>query len=167
MIKTLGFLDTSTFTAMFVLKHREKASDGVLKLRDFKDDEVDPSDLPILKEWKSARALLTRVRSSAAPFLGGKTPTLGRAWIDIVPPLAGTGWASETGEYADQHVRTRTCLIPCPGAMSYSGVQSANLLVGMVNLVDHRSLCSEVNFGEHARVHLVVDVRVPDDPVEP
>lgn len=163
MIRPIGFVDTSTFTAMYVLKHKDKAEDGILRLRDLKDDEADASDLAILKEWKSARALLTRLRSGAAPHFEGRTPDIGRAWIEVVPPLSGTPWTSETGDYADAHVRTRTCLIPCPGAMSFSGTASANLLVGMVNLIDHHALCSEINTGDYPRVHLVADFKIPEN----
>jgi hypothetical protein len=165
-IQPLGFLDTRQLTALYVLKHEKAAENGVLRLRDFKDDETDPTDLPILREWKSARAVLARVRSAAAPFFEGRPPTLGRAWIETVPPMAGTPWAAEQDDYAEAHHRTRTCLIPCPGAMSYSGQASANLLVGIVNLIDHRQLCSEVNMGEHSRVHLIVDVKAPVDDAE-
>lgn len=162
MIQPLGFIDTSTFAAWFVAKHRQKARDGVLALRDIKADEIDPADLAIMQEWKGARALLSRLRAAAAPFFNGVTPELGKAWIEVLPPLAGTPWTSELDDYAAAHVRTRTCLIPSPGAISFCGTASAMLHVGMVNQIDHSLLCSEVNHGEHARVHLVVDVRVPD-----
>lgn len=166
-IQPLGFLDTSVFTAMYVMKHAKLTDNGILKLRDFKDDETETSDLPILREWKSARAVLARIRASAAPFFEGQTPILGRAWIEVLPPESGTPWAIEVDDYADAHRRTRTCLIPNPGAISYSGGAAANLLVGMVNLIDHRALCSEINGGEHPRVHLIVDIKVPVDDAEP
>lgn len=166
-IQQIGFLDTSNLTAMFVVKHRDRAVDGILALRDIKVDEVDASDLPILKEWKSARALLSRLRAGAAPFLGNVTPTLGRAWIEVLPPQSGTPWTIEDGDYADAHIRTRTCLIPSPGSVSHSGLTSASLLVGTVNVIDHRQLCCEVNHGEHARVHLIVDVKVPHGEADP
>ena len=164
-IQPLGFLDTSMFTAMYVSKHKERADNGVLQLRDFKDGEADAVDLPILREWKSGRAILSRVRNAAAAFLDGRVPELGRAWIEIVPPMAGTPWNTESGDYADVHHRTRTCMIGGPGAMSYCGQVSANLLPGIVNFVDLRALSSETNTGEYPRVHLVVDVKIPtDDP---
>ncbi len=163
-IRALGFLDTAPFTSIYWVKYREKVENGILRLRDIKDGDADASDLPILKEWKSARALLARVRTSAAALMEGVTPELGKAWIEVVPPLAGTPWDSEHGEYADTHHRTRTCLIGGPGAMSYSGQAAANLLPGIVHLVDHHALCSEVNGGEYVRVHLIVDIKIPDAP---
>ncbi len=159
-IQSIGFLDTSMFTARYLMKYRDKAENGILNLRIAEEDEI--VDAPILKEWNSGRALLSRIRSAAAPFFNDRTPTLGRAWIETLPPLAGTPWASEVGEYADQHARLRTCLVPAPNAISHSGQQAATLLVGAVHLIDHKALCCEVNHGEHPRVHLIVDVRIPD-----
>lgn len=158
----VGFLDTSLFTATYLTRHRDKVENGILKLRDFKDDTDEVVDLPIVKDWKNARAILSRLRAGAAPFFGGQTPALGRAWLEILPPLAGTPWTAEAGDYADGYVRTRCCLVPSPGALSYCGQASASLLVGIVTAYDPRLLASEVNFGEHARVHLVVDIKRPD-----
>lgn len=166
-IQPIGFLDTSMFTARYLMKYRDKAENGILDLRAVQGEDLDPTDCAILKEWNSARSLLSRIRASAAPFFDGKTPALGRAWIETLPPLAGTPWVRDAGDYADGHVRTRTCLVPCPGAITHSGQAAASLTVGIVNVVDHRQLCSEVNHGEHPRVHLIVDVKVPvDDPVD-
>jgi hypothetical protein len=163
----LGFIETSGFTALLLVGKEQKAAmvDGVLKLRDLgEDDEV--VDLAITKGWKGARGLLARLRTAAAAYFNDVTPELGRAWVEMLPPGVGTPWDAETGDYADRHLRTRTCLVPCPGAVSYSGNSFSTLNVGIVNLIDHRQLCSEVNHGEHARWHLVVDVRVPDAPAE-
>ena len=163
-IKPLGFIDTSTFAAMFLLgkAQKERTENGVLRLRDIKDGEADASDLAILKEWKSARALLSRLRSAAAAYFDGVTPKLGRAWVEVLPPGVGTPWESEAGDYADNHVRTRTALVSNPGAVSYCGSAFAVLNIGWVNQVDHHQLCSELNIGDYPRVHLVVDVRIPD-----
>lgn len=160
-IQPLGFLDTSAFTAAYVAKYKKSVEDGILNLRDARDDgEV--TALGVLKEWNSARALLQRLRAAAAPFFDGVTPELGKAWVEVLPPRSGTPWVVEEGDYALTHVRTRTCLIPSPGAISYCGASFVQLAVGTVNQIDHRQLCSEVNLGEHTRVHLVVDVRVPN-----
>lgn len=161
-IQTLGFLDTSSFMAAYIAKYRKSVEDGVLVLRDV-DGDGEAQSKAILKEWNSGRALLARLRSEAAKHFKGVTPELGKVWIEVLPPKSGTPWTVEEGDYALAHVRTRTCLIPSPGAISYCGASNAGLLVGVVNLVDHRQLCSEVNLGEHTRVHLIVDVRVPDD----
>lgn len=163
MIRPLQFLDTATFTAYFLLKHKAKMDNGILPLRDLQDDDEAPSDMPVLAEWKSAKALLTKLRNGAAAYFEDKVPELGRSWIETLPPESGTPWTRETGDYADEHIRLRICLIPAPDAFTFSGQASAILGVGVVNMVDHKQLCSEVNLGGYARTHLVVDVRKPDE----
>lgn len=161
-MQAIAFLDTSNFTALFVVKYRERMAEGLLPLRAIKEGDEEASDLPILKEWKAARALLSRIRTGAAPFLGGQAATLGKAWVETLPPGAHTPWTKEEGEYADSFLRTRTCLVPAPGAWSYAGGSGLCLPVGSLHLVDPRSLASEINVGEHARTHLIVDIRRPE-----
>jgi hypothetical protein len=158
----IGFLDTSLFTATYLTRHRDKVEAGVLRLRDFADDKDEIVDLPLVKDWKNAKSILSRLRNGAAPFFQGQTPGLGRAWLEVLPPLSGTPWSADGGDYGDAHIRARVCLVPSPGAVSYAGGAQAALQVGAVVAYDPRLLSSEVNFGEHARVHLVVDVRRPD-----
>jgi len=160
-IQALGFVDTSMFTARFLLKYLDKANDGVLPLREIKD--ADAADLPILKEWNSARALLTKMRARGAAYFNGAAPDLGRAWVEVLPPGFGTPWVADAGDYADGHIRTRTCLVPSPAAISFAGTISAVLPVGVVHTVDHKALCSEVNHGDSRRVHLIVDFKIPVD----
>ena len=157
----IGFVETAQATARWAIKYHQQAVDGALWLRR-EGDDGEIADHPILQEWRSAKALLTRIRNAAAPFFANQAPRLGRAWVEVLGPLAGTAWTCEAGEYADSHLRTRICLIPSPGAVSLAGGASAALQVGWAHVYDPRLLASEVNFGEHARVHLVVDVRRPD-----
>jgi hypothetical protein len=161
-IQPIGFVDTAHLTAMFVLKHKDAAVDGVLVLRDIGDDG-EAADLPLLKGWKSARAVLSKIRAGAAPFFEGVTPELGKAWIETLPPHSATPWLIGDDDYALAHVRLRVCLIPSPSAFTLSGEHTGSLLVGIVNRVEHRVLCSEVNHAAHPRTHLVVDVRRPGD----
>lgn len=161
-IQSIGFVDTSLLTAWFTLRMRkDHMHEGVIELRSLRDDQLEPEDCEVLKGWKSARAMLSRIRAGAAPFFSGVAPTLGRAWIETLAPGEGTPWYAETGDYAEQYLRTRTCLIPAPGAATHCGSLTASLNVGIITLVDHRLLCSEVNHGDHERVHLVVDVKPP------
>jgi hypothetical protein len=157
----IGFLETAQATARWAIKYHQQAVDGVLRLR-WEDDDGEVADLPILQEWRSAKGLLSRIRNGAAQVFQGAPASLGRAWIEVLPPLSGTPWGCDGGDYADAHLRTRVCLIPSPGAVSLAGGASAALPVGWLHAYDPRLLASEVNFGEHARVHLVVDVRRPD-----
>jgi len=161
MIQPIGFLDTSSFTAGFVHKYRERMAEGVLYLRQLKEGDEEASDLPIVKEWRAARALLSRLRTGAAPYLKGEAAILGKAWIETLPPESVKPWNREDDDYVRSHFRTRTTLIPAPGAWSHSGGVSLCLAVGSVNLTDPTLFSSEVNFGDYARTHLVVDIQRP------
>ena len=157
MIRNTGvFLQTADFTAFFQVKFRKEMEDGVLRLRS------DDADLPILREWRSAKALLARYRAAAAQFFDGVQPTLGRAWVEQLPGMTGTPWSLEEDDYAQGHIRTRIALIQSPDAWTFSGLASAILGVGVVNEIDHKSLCSEINLSAYPRTHLIVDVKKPE-----
>jgi hypothetical protein len=163
MIQSTGvFLDTSGFTAMFVVKYRDRMRDGILKLRDV-GEAGEAEDLPILKEWKTARALLARYRAAGEPILNGEKVLLGKVWLETLPGQCGTPWTLEEDDYAMAHIRTRICLLPAPNAFSHSGGDRVLLGVGVVNVVEHRILHSETNLSTHPRTHLIVDVKRPDE----
>ncbi len=164
MIRTTGvFLDTRHLTASFVTKYHKSLSEGLLYLRDL-TDEGEAHDLPILEEWRSANNLLKRFRNAATAMLNGHKASLGKAWIESLPGGCGTPWLAEEDDYAQTHIRTRTALIVVPGALTYSGEFRELLGVGVVNFVEHRIFCSEVNPSAFSRVHLIVDVARPEAP---
>ncbi len=162
MIRPVVFLDTSAVMARYVLKYRDQANNGILNLREL-DDEGEAQDLPILREWRSAKALLSRFKGTATEMLKGQPVILGKAWIETLPGNHGTPWTIEEDEYAQAHIRTRTCLIPVPQTYTMSGEEKVSIGVGMVNVVEHRILHCEVNFSAYPRTHLIVDVRRPEE----
>lgn len=161
MIRPVTFLDTRQVAARFVLKYERQLDNGVLKLRDL-DDEGEAVDLPILAEWGSASSLLKRIKTGAYALLEGKPAVLGKAWIESLPGGHGTPWLAETDEYAQAHIRTRTCLVPVPDSFSFSGTDRVALGIGIVNVIEHRIPHSEVNLSAYSRVHLVVDIKRPE-----
>lgn len=162
MIRSTGvFLDTSAFTAFFVVKFKERMQDGLLYLRDIGEDG-EAIDLPILKEWKSARALLLRFKAAASPLLKDAQVELGKVWLESLPGNHGTPWVRYEDDYAQAHIRTRTALVATPDAFTFSGPDKVLLAAGVVNLVEHRVLHSEINPSIHTRTHLIVDVRRPE-----
>jgi len=146
---------------MFVVKYEQRLKEGLLFLRDIGEDG-EAEDLPIMKEWKSARALLTRYKAQGSSFLGGAKCELGKVWIESLPGMHGTPWLLEEDDYAQSVVRTRICLVPSPDAYSHSAGDRVLLGVGVVNVVEHRTLHSETNLSTHSRVHLIVDVKRPE-----
>lgn len=178
MITPITVMDVSQIAAYLTTKHKQRfdeapdplhADTKIILLRGPKKQtveawraDVDQADQPVLKEWNSAKAMLTRIRAGAAPFFGGQTPEIGRAYIQQLRPGGRIDWHAEEGPYADAHVRLHLCLVPTPGAWLYSGVQSMCLPWGQLAVIEHRILNSAVNFGNWPRTHLVVDVRRGD-----
>jgi len=149
MIQPIGYIDASAFTAYYLIKYKAVS---ILRTED--------GDAAVLKEWKSARALLTRIKNRAAE-LRGSPVHLGKAWIETLDPHSGNAWATDPVDYAAEFMRLRIALITAPGCWSFCGAASAQLQVGQVNAFDNRLLSSEVNFSEHPRVHLIVDIDRP------
>ena len=166
MIQSTGvFLQTADFAARYQLVYRKRLDQGLLYLRDIPEDEETAHDCPILSEWKTAQALLKRFRAQAQVFL--KEPAkLGKVWIEQLPGESATPWIKEEDEYAQAHIRTRTCIIATPDNYSYSGAQPLVISPGVVNVVEHRVFCSEVNASPYPRVHLIIDVQRPEPDAE-
>lgn len=160
MIRSTGvFLQTADFAARYQLVFKKRLDQGLLYLRDIPEDEETAHDLPILEEWKTAQALLKRFRAASAAFLGGEPAKLGKVWLEQLPGHSATPWTLEEDEYAQAHIRTRTCIICAPDAFSFCGAAGLLLSPGIVNVVEHRVLCSEINLSSYPRVHLIVDVQ--------
>jgi hypothetical protein len=154
-ITPIGFLDTTEFAARFVLQYREHMRSGILELRSAE------GDLPILAKWKTAASLLKRLRNEASILLKSRAE-LGKAWLETVPGGHGTPWSIDEDEYAQGHLRTRTCIIAAPDAYTHVGTEQVILGPGIVNIVEHKVLHSETNLGSFPRTHLIVDVKVPE-----
>lgn len=122
--------------------------------------------LPILAEWRSIKALLSKVRVTAAPLFDGRSGVLGTAALVRLAPGGFMDWTSEDSDYARDHLRLHLCLVPSPGCCVFSGGESGLLPVGMLTYVNRLVLHSAVNFGETPAIHLVVDLKKPDDEPE-
>lgn len=148
----LNFIDASRMTASYVTKYKVQLKDGEIILRD------GGKDLPVLGEWKSAKNVLSTIRSSAAPLLDGKPAfiegaklvSLGvnerRDWDD--PPKSPGAWLWLS-------------LLPSPAAMLFSGIESHNPPVGQLTAVARNQPFAAINLGRVPAVFLVLDARAP------
>lgn len=158
MIRPVGFLDTWACSSTVFAKYKDRFNGDGLSLLPLRGSE---HALPLLAEFRSAKALLSRVRTSAAPFFG-RTPDMGEAHIVRLEPGAFVPWSSDEARGPHAHL----CLVPAPGAWIYCGGDSAVLPVGQLTLVDHRKLWSAANFGDYPTVHLVAELYVADDQMD-
>jgi hypothetical protein len=151
VIKAIGFVDASFFTAMFITKYKTQlVGEGPLRTLPLMKDG---SPLPVLKEWKSGRSLLGRIKSVLNT---GEPVEFGDVAIMQLDPGGYVPWAADAGATTDRY---HLCLIPSPACWTYSGGSGAVLPVGQLTQVDHRALYSIVNFSEHACTHIVLDVK--------
>lgn len=165
MIRSTGvFLQTADFGAFFQVRYKKQLDNGLLYLRDIPEDSDTAHDCPILDEWKTASAMLKRFRGLASAFLGGEPARLGKVWLEQLPGHSATPWTIEEDEYAQAHIRTRTCIVPSPDAYTLSGLDRVLLLNGVVHVVEHRILHSEINLSSYPRLHLIIDVQRPEQP---
>ena len=155
-IQPLAFLDTWAFASTLYARYKDRFggdhhSAEILPLRTAEDA------LPILAEWKSAKALLSRLRVAAAPLTGGKTAELGAVALVRLKAGGYIDWSREEGEFHSVQLP----IVPSPGAWLYSGGEAAVLPVGQLTFVNRKVLYSAVNLGDHPVIHLVTDVREP------
>ena len=161
MIRPIGFVDTWAFSSALFAKYKDRFggehhSAQILPLRS-RD-----AALPILAEWKSAKALLTRLRAAAAQGFDGRTPEIGEA--SVVQMIGGghVEWSADDARGPHAHI----CIVPAPGAWVFSGGDSSVLPPGQLTLVDHRQLWSAANFGEYPAIHLIAELYLADDQVD-
>ncbi len=154
-IRSIGFVDTSFFTATLINAHRNKLNEtGELVLR------TPNEDLPLMKDWKSARALLTKIKNVAASLRGDQTvPKFGVVRVTRLDPGAFTAWHRDEDEYALSVVRLYCGLTAVPNAFLICGGMVSFLPVGDLLFVNHRQLHCDVNFGTYPRYALIADVK--------
>lgn len=108
-----------------------------------------------LRKWEKARATLGRI-SRALTGADGKAPLLVRAVLDVLAPKAEPTWS--VGEDDDTIVRFILPVVTNPLCNVYVGAEVQHLPVGQLTAIAHQLPCSAVNFGDHPRVHVVVDI---------
>ena len=159
MIRAIGFIDTWAFSSALFAKYKDRLggdhhSASVLPLRSA------AGALPVLAEWKSAKALLTRLRAASAPAFEGRTPEIGEAAVVQLAPGGFVEWTRDEARGPHVHL----CIVPSPNAWVYSDGSGAVLPPGQLTLVDHRKLWSAANYGDYPAIHLVAELYV-EDPV--
>lgn len=182
--RPIAFIDTQFFTATLVSKYRDAWGQNAQRqnfersphhdtqsilLRGPQNptlenwfEDIAQIDYPILKDWKSARAILARIKDAVQPLFPGRNIVLGKAMIVRLKVGGFVDWHVDEGEYAMKHDRAHLCLLPSPGAWLYSGGEVAQPPVGQVTYFNNHAPHSALNMGPVARVHLIVDIRKPD-----
>ena len=155
-IQPLGWVDTSLMFANFRLRYHDLLrGEGVEEALEI----MQGGDMaPGLEKFASAKALILRLASAAAPFMGGAPAKVRTASIVNLPPNAHTEW-SQTDD--PETLLFQVALTNPPGAWLYCGGEAAQLGVGVVNYVNTAALHCSVNLSDCPRYHLVARVERP------
>lgn len=125
----------------------------VMEIRTLGDDSTDIRVLPVVRDWVNLSTLLNKTKTlvSAEP--------MGVAFIEEIPPRSVKPWAQEVGEYFELYRRFQLPLAINPGCIMYAGNEFLHPQVGHLIETNPRMWNSAVNFGDHPRYHLVMDIR--------
>lgn len=150
--QSLAFVDGSACAARYVTQFKARLEGDTIMLRS------GGKDLPILKEWKSAKNLITKISNAAAPFLDGKPAKINTAYIYTLVPNEREEW----GYLQPDGIRAYLPLLPSPNAMLFSGIEGANPPVGMLTVVNRAQPFSALNLGPVAATWMIVDAAIPE-----
>lgn len=115
------------------------------------------------KEWVALRTCLQRVRQAVRVSLNQNSePVMGKAMIVRLKPQGTIDWHTDEGAYAQHHLRYHLPIVTNPACNFYSGIEVMHMPVGQLNYFDNHVPHSAVNFGKSARIHLIVDFRIPE-----
>lgn len=180
---SFAFVDTSLFQATMTLKYGKHFAGNdrpaALSQPPFQDcrhillrgpaddvdanwwNDVDQIDLPLLKEWPSAKNLLENVHAKITEHLGGQNVTFGKVYLEEIGAGGHVGWHVDGSPYGKQHARFRLLASPCAGGCWFSGGDSLPPGVGNLTYVNHLALHSAINLGPVPQISLVIDARKP------
>lgn len=128
---------------------------------DSDDEACEDTAFLEMKEWLTIKRLLARARTALTTPSG--PPEFGKIFLESLLPQGHIDWQRADGAYSQAHHRFHVAVVTNPAAMLYAGLQSMQLFAGQVALVDNSMKISAVNYGVKPRIHLIVDVRKPEE----
>lgn len=144
--KFLGHLDTFQVVAQLAKNKTLFDADGILMLRD-----ADGKEAPCFEAWKSLQRLLKTAR---ARF--GSVEDYHEIFIDCMRPNTATDWSTEVNP---DHLTFLVPLVTNPFVQEHARSEAVHMPVGSLWWVNNAVARSSVNWGEHPRYHLVVQIK--------
>jgi hypothetical protein len=145
----LAFLDVWSLSAS-LRSRMNLLADGPLIVKDF-DGWVEEH----AEKWSQLKNVVSR----ATRLPVAKEYELGRVIVFLLKPTQATPWVKPWDIWQRLHLP----IVTNPAAMVFSGPQGWNIKPGVLTWVNNAVLCSEVNFGEFPRIHLVLEVRKKEE----
>ena len=130
-------------------------------LRELWFADVPHMDTNLMQSWPSARGLLQAIRDSHIRR-AGEEPVFGKVLIESLKPGGFIDWHADSSAYAATYNRFHLCLKQAPGNFLFAGADWRTLAPNELTFVNNRALHSAVNFGPWDRIHLIADIRIPD-----
>ena len=108
-------------------------------------------DATDLEKWPNLRNVLSRIGRIDQDF------EIARGMLDLLHPGAARDWDRPTFQAGLSTLHLP--IVSNMGCMNYAGTESLRLIPGVLYLTNNAVMCSEVNFGQTPRIHLVLEVR--------
>lgn len=181
-LASFAFVDPSMFLATMTLKYGKHFADndqpaflnvapfldckhimlrGPADAAEWRGEDTEHVDYPLLTEWPSARKLLDDVCQQITTHLGAANLQLGRVVVQSLQPGGHIGWHVENTPYGKAHHRFKLLVSPCAGGCWYSAGETLAPGIGNLTYINHRVLNSAINLGSAPQISLVVDARAP------
>lgn len=152
--RSVGWVDT--FSLVASLRARLNLFAPSDELQTFLLRAVDEDGkVKVHPQWRKWPELTNRIKQAQRLIDAEKQFQLGRVALELLRPGGVVGWNREPGEWLRFHL----AVVTNPLAIVYSGPEQLGMQIGFVNWVNIGALCSQVNFGETQRIHLVCDFR--------
>lgn len=153
--RSVGFVDTFSLVASLRARLNlfAPADDmQTLLLRAVDED----GKVKVHPQWRKWPEMTNRIKQTQRMIDTEKQFELGRVALELLKPGGVVGW---NRELLGNWLRFHLAVVTNPLSVVYSGPEQMTMQVGFVNWVNTGALCSQVNFGETQRIHLVCDFR--------
>lgn len=168
---SFAFVDPTMFLSTMTLKYGKHFTDaqytfdpGIkhIALRgSLNEGDEQQTDLPLLKEWPSAQALIDSAANMITTHLAAENLQLGQVYVESIPPGGFTSWRAAASAYDKKHHRFKMLASPCSGGCWFVGGDSLAPGVGNLTYLNHLALHSAINLGPVPQISLIIDVRRP------
>lgn len=169
-LATLGFVDTFALTgslrSRLGLFPKEGPARVVTVRGPRRGSELEDEDFVNHREtiWPDLNNLIVRARHAAEARIGPLD--LGLVSLEMLDPGGIIPWQNDAPSlpYAERWTRTHLALRTNPLTRFYCGPETMHMEIGFINSINMLAPTSAANFGEHPRIHLIVDFRRKETP---
>lgn len=116
---------------------------------------------PEASKWIALQNTLSRARRLAPGPI-----EMGAVSFEMLMPRSWVGWDDPDGPEREGWQETHLALLTNPLAWLYSGIEAMHVHPGFLVWRNRAMPASQINLGEHPRVHLVIEFRPIREPAD-